>query len=169
MAAGRAGGRRGSLNSKRDDPGAYPPEMPAAIGFLLSAAVKIRRMPPRILLLAGLVGAVLGAQLLGPALVGLGVVARQLVGEHGVLGQDVDPGDVVLVGDVQEAPVHGHRGAAAPGVDEHRADGQGGQQGRVAGEDAEVAVDPAGGDEVGLAGPHLPLGGDQVDLQAGHG
>ena len=38
-----------------------------------------------------------------------------------------------------------------------------------AGQDAEVAVDPAGGDEVGLAGPHLPLGGDQVDLQVGHG
>ena len=59
--------------------------------------------------------------------------------------------------------------AAAAGVDEHRADGQGGQQGRVAGEHAEVAVDPAGGDEVGLPGPHLALGGDQVDLQAGHG
>src|SRR4030095_235129 len=68
-----------------------------------------------------------------------------------------------------EAAVHGHRGAAAPRVDEHRADGQGGQQGRVAGEDAEVAVDPAGGGEVGPAGPHLPLGGDQVHLQAGHG
>jgi hypothetical protein len=83
-----------------------------------------------------------------------------------VLGQDVDPGDVVLVGDVQEPAVHGDRGAAAAGVDEHRADGQGGQQGRVAGEDAEVAVDPAGGDEVGLARPHLALGGDQVDLGA---
>ena len=46
--------------------------------------------------------------------------------------------------------------------------GQGGQQGRVA-EDAEVAVDPAGGDEVGLPGPDLALRGDQVDLQAGHG
>ena len=121
------------------------------------------------LLLAGLVDAVLGAQLLGPALVGLGVVPGQLVGEHGVLGQDVDPGDVVGVGDVEEAAVHRDRGAAAAGVDEHRADGQGGQQRRVAGEHAEVAVHRAGGDEVGLAGPHLALGGDQVDLQAGHG
>ena len=86
-----------------------------------------------------------------------------------MLGQDVDPGDVVVVGHVEEAAVHDHRGAAAAGVDEHRPHGQGGQQGRVAGEDAEVAVHPAGGDEVGLAGPHLPLGGDQVDLQAGHG
>jgi hypothetical protein len=86
-----------------------------------------------------------------------------------VLGQDIDPGDVVLVGDVEEAAVHGHRGAAAAGVDEHRPDGQGGQQRRVPGEHAEVAVDPAGADEVGLARPHLPLGGDQVHLQAGHG
>jgi hypothetical protein len=39
----------------------------------------------------------------------------------------------------------------------------------VAGEDAEVAIDPAGGDEVGLSGPDLALRGDQVDLKAGHG
>ena len=32
-----------------------------------------------------------------------------------------------------------------------------------------VAVDPAGGDEVGLPRPDLPLRGDQVDLQPGHG
>ena len=41
--------------------------MPAAIGFLLSAAVKIRRMPPRILLLAGLVAACGGAAPPSPA------------------------------------------------------------------------------------------------------
>ena len=89
--------------------------------------------------------------------------------EHGVLGQDVDPGDVLLVGHVEEAAVDGDRAVAAAGVDEHRPNGQGGQQGRVAGEHAEVAVDPAGGDEVGLPGPDLALRGDQVDLQAGHG
>ena len=37
------------------------------------------------------------------------------------------------------------------------------------GVDGDLGVLPAGGDEVGLAGPHLPFGGDQVDLQAGHG
>src|SRR5918997_1112608 len=120
-------------------------------------------------LFPGLVGAVLGAELLGPALVGLGVVLAELVREQGVLGQDVDPGDVVAVGHVEEAAVHHHRGPAAVGVDEHRPDGQGGQQGRVAREHAEVAVDPAGGDEVGLPGPYLALGGDQVDVEAGHG
>jgi hypothetical protein len=78
--------------------------------------------------------------LLGQALVGLGRVLGELVGQHGVLGQDVDPGDVVLVGDVQEAAVHGHRGAAAASLDEHRPDGQGGQQRRVAGKHPEVAV-----------------------------
>src|SRR6266536_302375 len=116
----------------------------------------------------GLGEAALGAQLLGAALAGGGVLPAQLVLEHRVLGQDVHPGVVPGLADVQEAAVDHDRGALPGGFDVDGADVEGGQRRGVPWQDAEVAGDRAGDHEVGAAGPHLPLRGDQVDVKS-HG
>src|SRR6266536_1949886 len=120
----------------------------------------------------GLGEAALGAQLLGAALAGGGVLPAQLVLQHRVLGEDVDPGAVLTavpgLADVQEAAVDHHRGALPAGFDVDRADVEGGERRGVSRQDAEVARDRADDHEVGGAGPHLTLGSDQVDVES-HG
>src|SRR5262249_44374765 len=61
--------------------------------------------------------------------------------------------------------VHGHALHPVALVDEHRADVELDQHRGVTLQDADVALDASRDDHGRLAGPHLPLGGDQMDLE----
>src|SRR5262245_32681782 len=73
---------------------------------------------------------------------------------------------VRVAGDVEKAPVDDRR-LPGPGLvlDPQGADRQADQQRRVAGQDPDHAVGPACDHHLGLAGPDLALGRDEMDLE----
>src|SRR5690242_5368137 len=79
-----------------------------------------------------------------------------------------DDDDLVPV-DRQEAAVDGGRARAAGGLDPHLALDEDAEQRRVAGQDAQLAVDGAGLHHVRLALPDLAVRGDEFNLQGAHG
>src|SRR3954468_5612358 len=76
-----------------------------------------------------------------------------------------DDGHAVVLDRHEAAVEGGYDVLAGGGRDPDLAAREQGQQGLVAAEDADVAVDGPRDDAAGLARPHLAVGGDQRDLQ----